>query len=151
MGSVCTAQIQGSRAPPWSYSTKPGLALWGCTMRHPKHQNLQGLQGWISCDCPWNELRCPRPRAEHTQSPGLSWRFQQSRAEPVSIGTVPQGPSGSVCMAPCLANNPVPHHLMGHSQLWVPCACVQEQPLTRIQELFSLSVHTETFQKLTGA
>lgn len=68
----------------------------------------------------------------------------------MSTGTVPQGPSGSVCVAPCLANNPVSHQLMGHNQLWVLRACVQDQPLTGIQELFSLSIHTEAFQKLTG-
>lgn len=88
------------------------------------------------------------------RGPEPSWRFQQcreSRAEPVSTGTEPQGPAGSVCVAPCLANNPVSHQLLGHSQLRALRACVQEQPLTGIQELFSLSIYTETFQKLTEA
>lgn len=56
------------------------------------------------------------PMLSSPRGPEPSWRFQQcreSRAEPVSTGTVPQGPSGRVCVAPCLANNPVSHQLRG--------------------------------------
>lgn len=123
---------------------------WLCgAMRHPKHHNLQGLQGWTS-DCPWNELRCPR--LSTPRGPELSWRFQQCREGRACEHR--HGATGAIwqcLMAPCLANNPVWHQLLGHSQLQVLHACVQDQPLTGIQELFSLSIHTDTFQKLTGA